>query len=213
MNKVKKEGQKYFNIDWQSQWERHGLNFHNGFVHIEVPDAVTKAWQAIKLTPGAGFGDLSHPTTRLLLKMMKDKVFDQYIVDVGCGSGVLALNAVALGAKHVYAIDIDKNALKHSHENAVLNGMENKINFYLPEDFQLPSDVSFPVILMNMIMLEQREAWNTLKSLHNQHGMCVTSGILCEHKQDYIHLVNEWGWKLYEESEEQGWLGLSFTHY
>lgn len=204
---MKRNKLSFETIDWQAQWEAHGLNFRDGYVHIDIPEAVSPAWQQLKLMPGAGFGDLSHPTTRLMLKLMNDKVSGQYVVDIGCGSGVLALCAVALGAQHVYAIDIDIEALKHSKDNATLNVMEDKLTFFLPEQFELPSYVGSPVILMNMIMSEQQVAWNSLRSLHHRQGICITSGILAEQKQDYIMMVKEWGWQVDEEQEEQGWLG------
>lgn len=194
-------------IDWQGQWAAHGLNFHDGHVHIDVPDAVSPAWKQLKLMPGAGFGDLSHPTTRLVLKMMQGYVSDKYVVDIGCGSGILALCAAALGAKHVYAIDIDEQALIHSQENAALNGMESKLSFYLPENFQFAFDEP-PVILMNMIMSEQQQAWNSLKLSRLQEGVCIVSGILTEQKQAYLNWISEKGWKLCEEQQEQEWLGL-----
>lgn len=194
-------------VNWVEQWKIHGINFRDGHVLIDVPEALSPSWRQLKLMPGAGFGDLSHPTTRIMMRMMKHDVSDQYVVDIGCGSGVLALCAVALGAKHVFAIDIDELALKHSKENAALNGMENKLSFYLPEEFQLPADVKAPVILMNMILTEQQNAWAVLKSLHCQKGICFASGILAEEKQEYIKLVKEWGWTICEEQEEHSWIG------
>lgn len=197
-------------IDWDAQWKAHGLNFHEGYVHIDLPEAVKNDWKQVKLLPGAGFGDLSHPTTRLILKMMKAVINQHAVVDIGCGSGVLALCAVALGAKHVYAIDIDEQALKHAKENAVLNQMESSISFYSPSEFVWSEQLERPVILMNMIRAEQEEAWEGLPSLHHHHAHCLTSGILTEQKNSYLEWVRQWGWKAVNEQEEQGWLAIEF---
>ena len=196
--------------NWQAQWEAHGFNFHDGYVHVDVPNAVSPPWREIKLRPGAGFGDLSHPTTRLMMKMLKDYVADQFIVDVGCGSGILAIYAVAQGAKHAYAIDNDEQALTHTQENARLNGMEKQITTHSPGNFQLPVDVTGPIILMNMILSEQQEAWGSLMTLHNSHGICMASGILVEQKQTYLAWANAMGWTVQEEHLDQNWLGFIF---
>lgn len=200
----------HLNFDWETQWMDHGHNFHEGFVHIDIENTINPAWKQIKLMPGAGFGDLSHPTTRLILKLMKNNMLNQQVIDVGCGSGVLALSAVAMGAKHVYAIDIDEEALTHAHENTALNAMQDRISFFLPENFSLPISIKSPILLMNMIMTEQEEAWETLSTVIPALSFCFTSGILKEQRKDYIQLVKEWNWKLSEEIEENGWLGFTF---
>ncbi|QLH36198.1 MAG: 50S ribosomal protein L11 methyltransferase [Parachlamydiaceae bacterium] len=202
------EREELGNIDWEQQWAIHGQNFQDGYVHIDLPNAVSSKWKRLKLTPGAGFGDLSHPTTHLVLRMMRDFVADHYVVDVGCGSGVLALCAIALGAKQVDAIDIDEKALEHAQDNAKINEMSNHIAFYLPEDFHSKHITS--VILMNMIMSEQKQAWDVLKSLHKQNGVCIVSGVLAEQKEDYLHQAKLWGWKLAEVQKELDWLGFRF---
>ncbi len=198
-------------VDWRSQWEMHGLNFYDGYVHMEIPDAISEDWKQLKLGPGAGFGDLSHPTTRLVLRMMNDTVANHYVVDIGCGSGVLALCAIALGAKHVIALDIDEKALEHTKENAILNGMNDKLTCSLPDSFAWDFFNEDSVLLMNMILSEQTQAWKGLKQLHDRHALCVTSGILIEQKSEYIELTKEWGWNLFEERKEQEWMGFKFT--
>lgn len=193
-------------IDWQAQWEAHGLNYHDGFVHVPVEEPVQNEWKEIKLKAGAGFGDLSHPSTRIVLKMMKGCVKNRDVIDIGCGSGVLGLYAVAQGAKHVYAIDIDESALKHAYENALINDMEPKINFYKNGDFNLKFDN--PVILINMVMAEQEEAWKSLPSLHGKAATYFISGILEDQKEAYLKMVKAWGLEFEDELNEDGWLGL-----
>lgn len=209
MNK-KESMQPWSFIDWKSQWESHGLNFQDGYVHVDIPEAISTPWKLLKLTPGAGFGDLSHPTTRLVLRMLNRTIANQYVVDIGCGSGVLALCAIALGAKHVFALDIDEGALMHSQENARLNGMADRLTCFLPNNFQISSFVKAPIILMNMILSEQKNAWSALTSLHQNHGICMTSGILLEQRQAYLEMTECWGWNFCSEEEEKGWSGFKF---
>ncbi|MDN3508012.1 MAG: 50S ribosomal protein L11 methyltransferase, partial [Simkaniaceae bacterium] len=67
-------------IDWDEQWAHHAPNFCNGKVSITLP-----CGRSFDLVPGPGFGDCSHPTTRLMLEMMDGEVIDRDVVDVGCG--------------------------------------------------------------------------------------------------------------------------------
>jgi ribosomal protein L11 methyltransferase len=189
-------------IDWQSQWEIHGQDFHDGYVHVEINES------KLKLRPGPGFGNLSHPTTKLVLELMKDHVKNQDVLDIGTGSGILALAAVALGAKKVYALDIDPEAIKHAKENASINQMNDKILF----DTKLKSFKSLScVVLMNMIWSEQIEAWKSVSSLHQIPGQTLVSGILKEERDLYLQLTKSWGWQLVDEVELEGWLGFRFN--
>lgn len=205
------ELQELGRIDWDAQWQAHGLNFHDGYVHIDLPKAIQKSWMSLKMKPGAGFGDLSHPTTSLVLEMMKDQVKDQYVVDIGSGSGVLAICAIALGAKHVEALDIDADALIHSQENAALNEMTDKITVLNPQEFKINQDFDSCVILMNMTMEEQRIAWDSLKDLHHKKANILTSGILDDQKEAYLKMVGNWGWKLVKNQQQDNWIGFQFS--
>lgn len=199
-------------IDWESQWAVHG-NYHEGFLNVDLRDYTETAFAKdqptiLKLKPGPGFGDLSHPTTRLVLKLMPSYVLNKNVVDVGCGSGILSLAAVSMGASTVHGIDIDEEALVHSEVNSQLNGMEAMIRFILPEGFQeIPHH---PVVLMNMIQSEQQVAWASLSTFVSDVSFAVTSGILSEGREDYLQLCKQWGWQLIDELEEDGWLGFVF---
>ena len=181
-------------IDWEKQWALHGANFSNGLVHIELPlnDAI------LRLKPGPGFGDFSHPTTRLVLRMMTSHVLGE---DIGSGSGILSLAASSLGAKSVHGIEIDPEAVAHAQENAQLNGLF--CTFSLPHRIKLPKK---PILLMNMIRSEQRLAYPGF-SIHK----AFTSGILREEREKYLEMTASWGWKLEGEEEEEGWLGFYFS--
>lgn len=204
-------------IDWEAQWELHGLDFHDGFVHIDLSDFGCKKEHLthetlLKLKPGPGFGDLSHPTTRLMVQGMSElELQHQFVLDIGCGSGVLSLCAAAMGAYHVDGIDIDPQAIEHAKENAFLNGMAQKTWFGVSEDYQVPANAKSILVLMNMIWSEQIEAWRSVSQLHSIPGDCLISGILSEDRDVYIDLARAWGWKIKNEQEAEGWLCLLFS--
>jgi ribosomal protein L11 methyltransferase len=197
-------------IDWESQWAAHGHDFHEGYVHLDLSSFAPTA-PSLRLQPGPGFGDLSHPTTRLLVRLLTGYLTDQLVVDVGCGSGILTLAAAALGAPFVYGIDIDQEALQHSQQNAVLNGLETQCLFCFPCDF-IWKKAPTPILgLMNMIQSEQQVAWSSLPALHTQAGIWLTSGIRLEGRDAYLAQVAQWGWVLKEEQQEEEWLAFCFN--
>lgn len=190
-------------IDWDAQWAEHSpADYHNGYLQIEV-----EGYGTVLLEPGPGFGDLSHPSTRLVLSMMEDKVKDKIVVDIGSGSGVLSICAKAFGAKKVIGIDIDPLAIAHAGKNAEANKMD--IQFYLPEtvpDLE-PGNYFY---LMNMIRTEQSTAWKLLTPIHSLLTEGITSGVLCEERSVYLEEARERGWVLLEEEVQEGWLGFHF---
>ena len=123
-------------IDWEAQWAAHAQNFYDGCVHIDFKSYGRSA-PPLRLKPGGGFGDLSHPTTRLMLRMLAQIVAKQDVIDIGCGSGILSLAAAALGSPKVYGIDIEQEAVEHSRNNAIFNNLSEKSFFFEPANLNL----------------------------------------------------------------------------
>jgi ribosomal protein L11 methyltransferase len=192
-------------IDWESQWALHGHDFYEGYVHIQLPNG-----KNLRLQPGPGFGDLSHPTTSLILELLKTYQQNQVAIDIGCGSGILAIAAAALGASKVYGIDIDPEALNHSLLNAQLNQVERQCHFVLPQAFELVLTHKPYLIFMNMIQSEQEIAWNSLMAIQHCQGMILTSGIRVEEKEAYLEKAIKKNWNLKEQKEKEGWLAFCF---
>lgn len=192
-------------IDWEKEWKEHTLfPFKEGKIEIDLhpygKDIV------LKLVPGPGFGDLSHPTTRLMMQMMAPFVSEQDVIDIGSGSGILALTASLLGAKSVLGIDIDEASNKHAQKNAKLNHIEN-IHFILPKKIPLTTPHLF---LMNMILTEQQSAWHSLTHGKKPQGEIITSGILKEGKDFYLEFAEAQGWKLKNMMVEDQWCAFHF---
>lgn len=195
-------------IDWDSQWKEHGLDFYDGVVHVDLQKFSSHS-RVLKLKPGPGFGDLSHPTTRLVLRLMATYISPaSHIIDIGCGSGVLALAAIAMGAAKAYGIDVDEKALIHTAENAQANEMEKNVFLSLPDAFTLSTE-SNSIIVMNMIYSEQIDAWNSLPVLHAGNRICLVSGIRLEEKEIYLKQIAKWKWTILQELAEDGWLGFA----
>jgi ribosomal protein L11 methyltransferase len=116
--------------DWASSWKQHWQPQEIGDRFLIYPawyDPPTESERLlIRLDPGAAFGTGVHPTTQLCLEALEMRFWDEEsqnwnIADVGCGSGILSLGALKLGAKRAYAVDTDSLAIRATQQNAELN--------------------------------------------------------------------------------------------
>lgn len=195
-------------IDWEAQWRDFSPHFKDGLFHLDFAE-----WgesMTLLLKPGPGFGDLSHPTTRLMMQLMmkeKKRLRQSHVLDVGSGSGVLALTAALLGAKEVLGIDIDPDANRHARSNARLNDL--KVRFVLPGKQAFATPPRYRLILINMIFQEQQQAMMHLP-ISTEGAYCFSSGILDEQKSSYITWMQELGFELLETLQEEKWLGFIF---
>ena len=180
-------------IDWNKQWELHTPYYNKGLAHVYLRDYGGPDCH-FYMKPGPGFGDLSHPTTKLMLQLMPKKITSP-VIDMGCGSGVLSLAAKLRGSPQVIGIDIDEKAIAHARENAKLNELDCQFEKLVKRSFRCP------LILMNMISSEQKVAWNTLPKL--QDYTLILSGILVEERAPFKHYGT-----VLKQVELDGWLGF-----
>lgn len=131
----------------------------------------------IKLNPGCAFGTGSHPTTYLCLSwLVQNSVEGQVIIDYGCGSGILSLGALALGAKQVYSIDHQQQAIEATLHNVKLNQFTLHEQIYVMLDESLPS-IKVPCILANMLATPLCQLVERFNSLLQPNGRVVLSGL------------------------------------
>ena len=161
---------------------------------------------SIRLAPGAGFGDLSHPTTRLASRLMAEHVGDKRVLDVGTGSGILSLACAAFGARTILGIDIDPEAVEHARLNLQHNPA---LSHCLLGTVACVRDAP-DVLVMNMIRSEQAVAYKSLPERARGAPLAITSGILKEEKELYLAQADSWGFHLHSLMEEDGWLGFIF---
>jgi len=132
----------------------------------------------LTLDPGLAFGTGTHPTTALCLEWLASHdLTGTTVIDYGCGSGILAVAAILLGARHAHAVDIDPQALTATHDNALKNKVQDKITCYLPEQF-VP--VQADVVLANILAKPLIDMAEQITTLVKPGGQLVLSGILHE---------------------------------
>jgi ribosomal protein L11 methyltransferase len=138
------------------------------------------------LDPGLAFGTGTHPTTALCLEWLASHdLCGKTVIDYGCGSGILAVAAVLLGAKIAYAVDIDPQAITATESNAEKNNVQDKIVCALPEKFKA-ANLKADVVLANILAKPLIEMSGKIAGLVNSGGDLVLSGILAEQAQSVV---------------------------
>lgn len=165
------------------------------------PDAVN-----IMLDPGMAFGSGTHATTSLCLQWLEQADLNNAIViDYGCGSGVLAIAAILLGAKQALGVDNDPQAVLATVDNSARNNLEKSvIGAYLPD--QLPS-VQADVLMANILCAPLLELSSLLASLVKSNGSIVLSGILEDQADKIIEQYSQW-FDLAPPAIEDGWVRI-----
>jgi ribosomal protein L11 methyltransferase len=166
---------------WERAWMEHYQPMKFGDSLWVCPTGQEKKQQGtvcMTLDPGLAFGTGTHETTALCLEWLaQHQIKDKIVIDYGCGSGILAVAALLLGAKQAYAIDIDPQAKTPTLANAEKNQVEDKIKCYLPEQF---SAFQADIVLANILAQPLCELSKQIAELVRINGDLVLSGILVE---------------------------------
>ncbi|HET7833741.1 MAG TPA: 50S ribosomal protein L11 methyltransferase [Gallionella sp.] len=161
----------------------------------------------IALDPGLAFGTGSHPTTRLCLRWLDANIKGgESVLDYGCGSGILAIAALKLGAARAVGVDVDSQAVRASHDNAIANQVEN-VQFFLPDD---APHGHYDVVVANILTNPLRMLAPLLANAARPGGQIVLSGILEEQAQDVMNIYQQW-FDMTAPVFEDGWACLSGT--
>ena len=134
----------------------------------------------LKIDPGLAFGTGQHSTTSLCLERLSEiSLGSKYIVDFGCGSGILALAALKLNAKKALGIDMDPQALAASKRNAQINSLDQSIELALPEDSKVTDWLGkADIVIANILANPIKNLATTLLKMLKPDGTLILSGIL-----------------------------------
>ncbi len=165
--------------DWEREWmdNFHPMKFGSrlwvcpSWREIPDPSAVN-----ILLDPGLAFGTGTHPTTALCLSWLDSlDLKGKTVVDFGCGSGILAIGALKLGAKRVVGIDIDPQAIEASQANALRNDVADKLELYLPKD---QPTLAADVVVANILAGPLKALYEVITGYAKPGADIALSGIL-----------------------------------
>lgn len=179
--------------DWERSWmdDFHPMRFGRRLWIVpsrdEAPDPTAVN---IKLDPGLAFGTGTHETTALCLEWLDQAdLSGTHVLDYGCGSGILAIAALLLGAQHADACDLDPQALDATRANADNNGVSERLHLSLPEGL---ADGTADVLLANILATPLLELAPSLADRVRTGGHLVLSGILADQAAEVADTYARW---------------------
>ena len=175
--------------NWESAWLEYFKPLHFGHDLWIVPSGYTlpdPIATNLLLDPGLAFGTGTHPTTAMCLRWLAAHDLRGYrVIDYGCGSGILAIAALKLGASEAYAIDYDPQALTATRDNAERNSIDLN-HLHIGDATILPNDYRADVVLANILANPLIRLAPTLAEHATLPGQIVLSGILTEQQDDVL---------------------------
>ncbi len=194
---------------WERTWMEHYHPMKFGETLWVCPTGQEKQEDGcvcMTLDPGLAFGTGTHPTTALCLEWLATHdVTDKIVIDYGCGSGILAVAALLLGAKEVHAVDIDPQAITATLANAEKNNVQDKIKCYLPEQF---ASFQADIVLANILAKPLCELSENISALIKPSGKLVLSGILNEQSDMVTAAYNQQDIQIQSPISQEDWCRL-----
>jgi len=196
--------------DWEREWmdNFHPMKFGErlwicpSWKEVPEPDAIN-----VMLDPGLAFGTGTHPTTSLCLEWLESiDLKGKTVIDFGCGSGILAIAAIKLGAEKVIGIDIDPQAIVASKDNAERNGVADQLELFLPQD--QPEGLIADVVVANILAAPLRELSPVIKGLVKSEGLIAMSGVLDTQAEDVANYYRD-EFAIEPIAEMQEWCRIS----
>ncbi len=198
--------------DWQSGWKQYYKPIHVGRL-VVVP--LWESYEAapdetvMRIDPGMAFGTGAHETTRLCLAALaRAELAGKRILDVGCGSGILSIGGILLGAESAFGCDIDELAVEVAGRNAELNGLGGRVE-YRTGDLLSAVKGKYPIVTANIVA---DVILTLLKDLHRvlePNGLLIASGIIDERKDEIIAAITAAGLTVESVAEERGWVAIT----
>lgn len=210
--------------DWANSWKVNYKPFDVGQKLMIRPswieDYDPRDRKVISLDPGMAFGSGTHQTTRMCLEAI-ERISDigRNMLDLGCGSGILAIAALLLGAKHALCVDIDPVAEKVVHENARMNGIDDEKYEVLIGDAVTDDALreklcgeKYGFITANIVASVIIALMPTVKTLLAPDGTFITSGIIAERLPEVIDAMKAQGLDCVEIHEDGDWRQITAKH-
>jgi len=198
--------------DWSQVWKKFYKPFRAGRSLVVKPSWETYDAQPgdkiIEIDPGMAFGTGTHETTGMCLGLLDDYMTPgMRVIDLGTGSGILAIGAALLGAKDVLAIDIDPTAVKVACENVEINHLSDAIQVMegnLLDHVDQVCDLCVANIIADVICMVSQP----VRSHITPGGLFICSGIIKEREQDVVNALNAAGYQIMEIRRQGEWVAM-----
>lgn len=203
--------------DWANNWKRF---FHPMEVGKKV--LIKPEWEELSaptervvfnVNPGMSFGSGTHYTTQLCIEQLEDYIKDDtYMLDLGCGSGILSVIGLMLGAKEAYAVDIDPNAVGIAYENAERNAIEKERYHVSAGDITADEELierlsarKYDVIAANIVADVIISITPAAAGLIDEDGVFIASGIIEERINDVADALSRSGFEIIRTEQRADW--------
>ncbi|HAL20016.1 MAG TPA: 50S ribosomal protein L11 methyltransferase [Ruminococcaceae bacterium] len=199
--------------DWSENWKKY---FHA----TEIGDklAIVPSWEEydnkenrkiLHIDPGAAFGTGTHATTSLCLSMLENYVAEgSKMLDIGCGSGILSIASVLLGAKTAVGVDIDAQSVKTAKENAELNNVSGKTE-YIVGDLADKISGKYNVVCANIVADVVIRLLGDVRTFMEENAVLLVSGIIDTRENDVLAAAEKHGFKVKEKQYKDNWCAFA----
>ena len=199
--------------DWNENWKKY---FHATEIGEKL--AIVPSWESyenkdnrtiLQIDPGAAFGTGTHATTSLCLDMLQSYVDDNTeMLDIGCGSGILAVASVLLGAKTAVGVDIDAQSVKTAKENAEINSVTEKTEFIVG-DLAEKVRGKYSVVCANIVADVVIRLLENVKNYMEADAVLIVSGIIDLRENDVLNAAEKQGFTLIEKRYKDNWCAFA----
>lgn len=199
--------------DWSENWKKY---FHA----TEIGDklAIVPSWEEydnkenrkiLHIDPGAAFGTGTHATTSLCLSMLENYVAEgSKMLDIGCGSGILSIASVLLGAETAVGVDIDAQSVKTAKENAELNNVSGKTE-YIVGDLADKINGKYNVVCANIVADVVIRLLGDVRAFMEENAVLLVSGIIDARENDVLAAAEKHGFKVKEKQYKDNWCAFA----
>ena len=199
------------NEDWENNWKQY---FHS--IPVGEKLLIHPTWEddfddmgrvVLDIEPGLAFGSGSHETTRLCLAALEKYIgTDTEVLDIGCGSGILAISTLLLGAKNAVGVDIDALAVANAKENAQTNKIPEERFTVLQGNLTDKVEGKFDLVVANIVADIIIMFCKDVKNYMKEDAVFITSGIIDTREQDVLDAFEEYGFEVIKRHTEKGWV-------
>ena len=206
-----------WSLSWKKSWKPDpvGKSILILPAWLDVPEKFLER-KIIRLDPGSAFGTGSHPSTRLCIEALDtNPPVGQTIADIGCGSGILSLTALKLGAKSTYSVDTDSLAIGATKINSALNDFsENLLNIFFGSVEEIEANMprkKIDLVLCNILAPVIKLIGPSFEKIIGHKGKVILSGLLVEQIEELQEFFLPLGWQVLEIKTKDQWALMVLT--
>ena len=204
---------------WFERWKKYYSPTKIGETILVVPE-----WEEnpetdrkiLKINPGMLFGTGTHNTTKLCMEILEQQVYGGLsVLDIGCGSGILSILSLILGAKDASAVDIDPAATHIAYENAAYNGIGKDTYFVTSGNIleenpfeNTPADKQYDIVVANIVADVIIPLSGTVSHFMKKDGLFICSGIIENRIDDVLSALSENGFRVLEKKKDGEWFAV-----